>query len=171
MTDHLLAFAPAKGRRGKRKDTGVSSGAEEVESEPEPPVPKNPRPHPRRESKRLAPEPEPAESYDQEGMETDTNSDKLTDLDDEDEDEKPKEDEEEVERGEREAPSAVRRGPSRNVGPSQTTSSPSPSRKRSLAGEEDVEMEDIEPAPSLTPEWPQGPVIEEVVVRRKRLRA
>jgi hypothetical protein len=60
LADLLPAFAPAKGRRGKRKDTGASSGAEEVESEPEPPAPKKPRPQPQRKSKRLTREPEPA---------------------------------------------------------------------------------------------------------------
>lgn len=87
-------------------------------------------------------------------METDSHSDKLTDL--EDEEEETKEDEEEIEPGEAETSKAVRRG--------------SPG-KRSLAGEDDVEMEDIEPAPSPTPEMTQESVVREVVVRRKRLRA
>lgn len=170
---HLPAFAPAKGRRNKRKDTGASSGADEVESEPEPPAHKKPRSQPRRKSKRLAPEPKPVVSHDQEEMETemetDTHSDKLTDL--EDEDEKTKDDEEEIERGEPETSKAAQRGSSRNKGSSQTTSSLSPSRKRPLVGEEDVEMDDIEPVPSPAPEQTQGSVVEEVVVRRKRLRA
>jgi len=172
LADLLPAFAPAKGRRGKRKDTGASSGAEEAESELEPPAPKKPRPQPQRKSKRLAHEPEPVPSSDQEGMETDALSDKLTDL--EDEEEKAEEGaDDEIEQDEPETPKATRKiGPSRNKGASQATSSPSPSRKRSRAvEEEDVEMEDIEPAPSPAPEQTQEPVVEEVVVRRKRLRA
>lgn len=169
--DLLPAFAPAKGRRGKRKDTGASSGAEEVESEPEPPAPKKSRPQPKRKSRRLTRESEPVPPSDHEGMETDTLSDKLTDIEDE-EDKAEKEDDEEIERDEPETPKAMRRtGSSQNKEPSQTTTSPSPSRKRSRAEEEDVEMEDIEPAPSPAPEQTQDPIVEEVVVRRKRLRA
>jgi hypothetical protein len=119
-------------------------------------------------SRRLAPEPEPAASHDPEGMETDTHSDKLTDL--EDEEEEAKEAEEENEQDEPETTKTARGGSSRNKGPSQTTSGLSPPRKRSLAGEEDVEMEDVEPIPSPVPELTQGSVVEEVVVRRKRLR-
>ena len=170
--DFLPAFAPAKGRRGKRKDTGASSGAEEVESEPEPPAPKKPRPQPQRKSKRLAPEPEPepAPSTDQEGIETDASSDKLTDIEDEEE-KMEKEDGDEIEKGEPETPKATRKaGSLRNKGTPRTISSPSPS-KGSRGGEEDVEMEDVEPAPSPAPEQSQESVVEEVVVRRKRLRA
>ena len=87
-------------------------------------------------------------------METDTHSDKLTDL--EDEEGETKEDEEEVEQDEPETSKAVRSG--------------SPG-KRSLVEEEDVEMEDIEPVPSPAPEQTQGSAVEEVVIRRKRLRA
>lgn len=169
--DFLPAFAPAKGRKGKRKDTGASSGAEEVESEPEPPAPKKPRPQPRRKSKRFAAEtePEPAPSTDHEGVETDASSDKLTDIEDEDE-KMEKDDGDEIEQGEPETPKATRKaGLLRNKGAPQATSSPSPS-KGSL-GEEDVEMEDIEPALSPAPDQTQEPVVEEVVVRRKRLRA
>ena len=163
--DFLPAFAPAKGRRGKRKDTGASSGAEEVESEPEPPAPKKPRPQPQRKSKRLAPEPGPAPSTDHEGIETDPSSDKLTDIEDEEE-KMEKEDGDEIEQGEPETPKATRRtGSLRNKGSLRATSSPSPSK-----GDDDVEMEDIEPAPSPAPEQTQEPVVE-VVVRRKRLRA
>ena len=171
LADLLSAFAPAKGRRGKRKDTGASSGAEDVESEPEPPAPKKPRPQPQRKSKRLVHDPEPAPSSDHEGMETDTLSDKLTDLEDEEEGEE-KENDDEIEPGEPETPKATRRtGSSRNEEALQTTSSPSPSGKKSRVGDEDVEMEDIEPAPSPSPEQTQESVVEEVVVRRKRLRA
>jgi len=172
--DLLPAFAPAKGRRGKRKDAGASSGGEEVESEPEPPAPKKPRPEPQRKSRRLARESEPVVSSDHEGMETDTHSDKLTDLEDEEE-KTEKEDDEEIEQDKPETPKA--RGKtesSRNNGAPQTTSSPSPSRKRARVGEEDVEdveMEDIEPELSPAPEQTQESVVEEVVVRRKRLRA
>jgi len=107
-------------------------------------------------------------------METDSHSDKLTDL--EDDEEKAKEGDDEIDQGEPETPQATRRtGPSRNKETSQTISSsspsPSPSKKRARAGDEDVEMEDIEPAPSPAPEQTQEPVVEEVVVRRKRLRA
>ena len=165
--NHFSAFAPTKGRRNKRKDAGASSGPEEAESEQEPPTDKKPRPEPRRKSKRLVPELQPATSYDQEGMETDTHSDKLTDLEDE---EKPKEDEVEIEQGEPETPTTEWRGLSQNKGPSRTTSSPSPARTGALTGEDDVEMEDVEPAPSPTPEQTQERAIEEVVVRRKRLR-
>lgn len=102
-------------------------------------------------------------------METDTHSDKLTDL--EDEEEKEKEDDDEIDQEEPETPKAPQRtGSPRNKGVSQTTSSPSPSRNRLPAGE-DIEMEDIEPAPSPAPEPTLEPIVEEVVVRRKRLRA
>ena len=164
LADPLPAFAPAKGRRGKRKDTGASSGAEEVESEPEPPAPKKPRPQPQRKSKRLTHDPEPAPSSDHEGMETDALSDKLTDPEDEEGNE------DEIEQGEPETPKATRRtGSSRNKGGSRTTSSPSPPSKRSPVRGEDVEVEDIEPTPSPAPEQAQEFV--EEVVRRKRLRA
>jgi len=167
--DFSPAFAPAKGRRGKRKDAGASSGAEEVESEPEPPTSKKPRPQPQRKSKRLAPEPEPALSTDHEGIETDVSSDKLTDIEDEEE-KMEKEGGDEIEQVEPETPKATRRtGPLRNKGAPRAASSPSPS-KGSPGGDEDVEMEDIEPAPSPAPEQTQESVVE-VVVRRKRLRA
>src|SRR6202000_931062 len=56
FADNLPAFAPAKGRRPKLKDTGASSGAEEAESEPEPPAPKELRQQPRRKANSHAPE-------------------------------------------------------------------------------------------------------------------
>jgi hypothetical protein len=100
-------------------------------------------------------------------MGTDPDSDRLTDIEDEGE-KTGKEDEEEVEKGEPETPGAARKTRSSpNKGPSQTASSPSPSRKRSREGE-DIEMEDVEPP---APEQIRGPVVEEIVVRRKRLRA
>ena len=139
-----------------------------MESEPEPPAPKKPRPQPQRKSKRLAPEPAPPSDHD--GMETDPLSDKLTDLEDEGE-KTGKEDDDEIEQDEPETIATRRTGSSRNKGASQPTSSPSSSRKKSRARDEDVEMEDVEPAPSPAPEQTQEPIVEEVVVRRKRLRA
>ena len=168
LTDLLSAFAPAKGRRGKRKDTGASSGAEEVESEQEPPAPKKPRPQPQRKSKRLTRDPEPAPSSDREGTESDKLSDMLTDLEEEDE-RRERENDDEVEQGEPETPKATQKtGSLGNEQGSRTTSSPS---QRPLVEGEDVEMEDIEPAPSPAPEQALETVVEEVVVRRKRLRA
>jgi hypothetical protein len=167
----LPALASAKSRRGKRKDAEASSGAEEVETEPEHPLPKKARPQPHRKSQRLTPEHEPSSPSDREGMETDTLSDKLTDLEDEEE-KTEKNDGDEIEQDEPETPKTTRgTGSSPNKGASQTTPSSSPSRKEPQAGDEDVEMDDIEPASSPTPEQTQEPIVEEVVVRRKRLRA
>lgn len=103
-------------------------------------------------------------------METDAHSDKLTDL--EDEGERTEKEDEEIVQANPETPRTMQRTElTRTKKPLQTISSPSLSRKESRAEEEDVEMEDVASEPSPVHEEAQEPVVEEVVVRRKRLRA